>query len=443
MMKRLSAVTGVLFAALLVTGCPEKKADTPTTDTPADTADTPKAPELKAGPGVDLEKKVVRIGTLDDLSGPGAAIGKPYAQGKRLLAARINAGGSGLLPEGWTVELVERDHGYNPTNAIKAYKEIREEILFLGTTFGTPNTLPLMPHLEADKLVAFPASLSSKLAENKHTPPIGTPYKLEAERAMDWAVEQAGGADKVKAGIVYQQDDYGADGLAGWEASAARHGVEIVSKQAIAPGQKDFAATITGLKDAGATHVLLTTLPSATGPVLGTAAQLKYMPIWIGNTPSWVDIFFEDKPLPNAVMVNFHWVIGLPFWGEPSGGMTTFLEAFEKHGGENKRQDFYTLVSYLQGLVQIEALNRAIAAGDVTREGYLAALGTIEDFSGDGLTRPMNMKNFPYRTSDLSRVLKPDFEKKSWTVVSDFAAPGAAAPAAPADEEPADEAPAE
>ena len=31
----------------------------------------------------------------------------------------------------------------------------------------------------------------------------------------------AGGADKIKVGIVYQQDDYGQDGLDGWKKAAA------------------------------------------------------------------------------------------------------------------------------------------------------------------------------------------------------------------------------
>lgn len=418
----------LLFAAVLLSGCPEKTDGTGAKggDEKVADKDVEKTPELKAGPGVDVEKKIVRIGILNDLSGPAAAIGKPYAEGKRLLAARINAGGSGLLPEGWKVELIERDHGYNPANSMKVFKEIREDILFIGTSFGTPNTLPLIPHLEADKIVAFPASLSSKMAENAFTPPLGTPYKLEAMRAMDWVVQQAGGADKVKAAIIYQQDDYGMDGLAGWKAAAQKHGVTIVSEQAVAPGQTDFAAPITVLKEKGATHVLLTTLPSATGPVLGTAAQLQFEPVWIGNTAAWVDVFFDDKPLPNAVLANFHWVTGMPFWGEESPGMTDFIATFEKHGGENKRQDFYTLVSYIQGLVQIEAFRIALESGDVTREGYVAALKKVNHFDAGGMVRPMDLGLFPYQTNNEARVLKPDFEKRSWTVIADFAAPSAA-----------------
>lgn len=57
-------------------------------------------------------------------------------------------------------------------------------------------------------MIAQPASLSSKMAENKLTPPAGPAYIFEAMRGMDHAVRMAGGADKVKAGIVDQQDDW-------------------------------------------------------------------------------------------------------------------------------------------------------------------------------------------------------------------------------------------
>ena len=119
---------------------------------PAGDADQePEAPGLKTDVGVDAAAKVIKIGALNDESGPAAAIGKPFANGKRLLAARINAGGSGLLPEGWKVELVEKDHAYNPQNSVQAFNEIKGDVLFIGTSFGTPNTLPLRPHLEKEK----------------------------------------------------------------------------------------------------------------------------------------------------------------------------------------------------------------------------------------------------------------------------------------------------
>jgi ABC-type branched-subunit amino acid transport system substrate-binding protein len=406
----------LLIACISFAGCKSDKA--PAAGTPPDT------PSVKADKGVDATAKVIKIGALNDESGPAAGIGKPFAVGKRLAAARVNAGNSGLLPEGWKVELVERDHGYNPQKSVQAYNEIKDEVLFFGTSFGTPNTLPLRDMLQRDNALAFPASLSSAMAKNQHTPPLAPDYAVEAERAMDHFVKAAGGADKIKAGIVYQKDDYGEDGLKGWKTAAARHGVKIVSEQTVAPGQKDMAAVVTGLKDAGATHVLLTVLPSATGPVLGTAAQMKYMPTWVGNTPAWIDAFFIPEVIPSAVFTNYLQANGIPYWGEEVPGMKEFLAAWDTYGKDMGKPDFYVLASYIQGLTQLEAARRAIEAGDITRQGYRSQVKSLKSWSANGMIEPIDLSGDPYVVGTKTRILKPDFEKKSWTEVAPYAAPG-------------------
>jgi|GEM_PF-873399 len=394
------------------------------------------AAKVKVDKGVDLATKTIRIGTLNDESGPAAVLGKPFAAGKRLLAKQVNAGGSGLLPEGWKIELVEEDHGYNPSKALQAFEKLKDKVLFIGTSFGTPNTLPLQPHLKRANLVAFPASLSSKMAENAFTPPLGPGYKHEAMRAMDWMVENAGGADKVKAGIVYQKDDYGADALAGLKAAAAKHKVTIVSEQGVAPTQKDMVAVVTKLKEAGVTHLYLATLPGQSGPVLGTAAKLQFMPVIVGGTPSWMDLFFSGKLLPAAVFAKFHWASGLPFLGEKVPNMDKMMEVYKKHGKAiYPRPDFYILASYVQGLIQMEIAKRAITKGDLTRAGFMAAMKELKEWNAGGMIQPVNLSTFPYATSVKTRILKPDFEAKTWKQVAGYAAPkalgdAAAAPAA-------------
>ncbi len=388
-----------------------------------DRAEPVAAVEYKSDFGVDLENKVLKIGTLNDESGPAAAIGKPYALGKRVLAAQVNAGGSGILPDGWTVELIEKDHGYNPQASVQAFKELKGDVLFVGTSFGTPNTLPLVPMLEEEGMVAFPASLSSQMAADKHTPPAAASYVLEARRAMDWVVEQAGDVASIKAGIVYQQDDYGKDGIDGWRAAAEAHGVTIVSEQTIAPGQKDFTAVVSALKDAGATHVLLTTLPSATGPILGTAAQLKYMPVWVGNTPTWVDKFFEPTVIPSVVFTNFYWSTSLPIWGDEGGEMELFIAGWEAHAGDERYPDFYTMMSWVQGRIALQAFTDALETGDVTRAGYLTALQKIDGYTAGGMIQPINYTAVPYVAGTQVRILKPDFQGFTWTEVAPYAEP--------------------
>jgi ABC-type branched-subunit amino acid transport system substrate-binding protein len=244
---------------------------------------------------------------------------------------------------------------------------------------------------------------------------------------MDWVVASADDKTTIKAGIVYQQDDYGKDGHTGWMAAAKAHGVNVVAEATVAPGQKDFTAVITRLKDAGAEVVMLTTLPSATGPILGTAAQLGYMPKWIANTPAWIDMFFSPKVIPSAVFANYHQMNGMPFWGEKVDGMDSFLAAWASHGGDLGSPDFYTLLSYIQGLVQIQAASDAIAANDITRAGYLKQLSAIKNWNAAGMIQPISLTTFPYETGAKTRVLKPDFESKSWAVVADYATAGAKA----------------
>lgn len=377
-------------------------------------------------PGVDLEGKVLRIGALNDESGPAAVVGIPYAIGKRLLAKHVNAGDSGLLPAGWTLELVERDHGYNPQRSVQLFNEIRDEVLFIGTSFGTPNTLPLRPLLQRHGLVAFPASLSSKMAEFRYTPPGGPSYQVEAMRAFDWAVEHAGGKDQIRPGILYQHDDYGKDGLQAWRRAAEHHGVEIVAEQANAPGQADFTAAINALKKAGATHVLLTVLPSATGPALGTAAQLDYAPIWIGNTPSWIDRFFDPEVIPPSVFDNYYWVMGSPYWGEDTPFAREFEALYEQYGRDMAPPDFYMMTSYLQGRIALDVFSRALAAGDPSREGFMQALTTLEDYdAGGAVPFKLDFTDMPYVVGVEARVLKPLMDQASWREVAPFAQPQA------------------
>ena len=414
----LSAVVAILFAAAACNQGDKSPAPATTKDTPATAA----APAAKV-PGVDPVKKVIRIGALNDESGPGAGIGKPYALGKRMLVKAIAAGEMKLLPEGWTIELVEKDHAYNPQQSVQHYNAIKDDVLFIGTSFGTPNTLPLKPMLARDGLVAFPASVASDMAESPYTPPLNTSYELEAMRAMDWVVEQAGDAKKIKAGLVYQQDDYGKDGQKGWVTQAKLHGVEIVDQQAVAPGQKDYAAVVSSLKAKGATHVLLTTLPSSTAPILGTAMQLGYTPIWVGNNPTWIDRFFKPDVVPPQILANFYWVSGLTYWGEDVPGMKAFLAAYEKYGKELSEPNHYLLISYAQGVIELEVAARAIAAGPLTRESYLKALQTLENYDAQGISQPISMNKMPYVPATRARVLKPKLAERTWEVVAPFATP--------------------
>lgn len=403
----LRAIPG-LFAAAMLAGCGAAPA-------PA--------------PGVDPAQRTVAIGALVDLSGPVASIGRPWTAGLRILVQQVNAGGSGFLPEGWKLTLVERDHGYAPDRALAQYDTLRNGVLYLACSFGTANTLPLRPLLAKDAMVAFPASLSARLAESEFTPPIGPSYAIETLRALDWMARQAGGAANVKLGLVYQDDDYGAESRAAVREAAPVLGLTVVAERGYAPGEADYSGVVAALREAGATHVMLTTVPSATAPILSLAHQAGYAPVWVGNSPAWLDRFFDDKVVPPAIFGSFRWVTSTAYWGENRPFMRGFVAAYARFAGESVPRDHYILTGYSAGLIGLTALSRAIEAGDVTRAGFLRALRGLKDYDTHGtVPRPLDYTQLPYAVGSLTRVLKPDFARASWTVEAGYAAPSVKPP---------------
>lgn len=375
-------------------------------------------------PGVDPDEQTIAIGLLNDESGPVSAIGRPWAAGLRVLARQVNEGHSAYLPEGWQIRLVERDHAYNSRRALQLFDEIQDKVLFIGTSFGTPNTLPLQPLLAKHQIVAFPASLSSNLHNFVYTPPVGPSYKVEVQRALDWMILQAGGAAKVKLGLVYQDDDYGADGNEAVIDAAPRLGLAVVARQTYVAGQSDYASVVAALKESGATHVMLTTMPSATAPILATAAQQGYAPVWVGNSPAWLDRFYDARLVPAAIFQKFYWANSFAYWGEDVPMMKPFLEAYEKYGREIVPPDNYIVAGYSAGLLEMQVLTRMIESHDLTRAGFLAALRSTRDYNTLGTTaEPLDFTRFPYVTGTQTRILKPDFTRHSWTVVGGWAAP--------------------
>ena len=73
----------------------------------------------------------------------------------------------------------------------------------------------------------------------------------------------------------------------------------------------------------------------------------------------------------------------------------------------------------------MQALARTIESGDVSREGLYKALRAMKDYDTFGATaQPLDFTKFPYATGTQTRILKPDFGKRSWTVIAGYAAPG-------------------
>ena len=347
---------------------------------------------VKTATGV--EGRTIKLGEITPLTGSTAVIGKPLTLGHEVYFRYVNEvlGGVGKnLPkeERYKVELITLDSQYLPDVHVQQYNAIKDKVLMIAQSLGTANTKAILAQINQDKILTGAATLSSEWVREKYIVPAGAPYPVQfinaAQLLKDTGVTP-------KAGIIYQDDDYGAEGLKGLEFAAKELGFQIVAKATYKPTDTEFAAQVTAMKNGGADHVFLTTLPSSTGRILGTAATLQYSPRWIGNSPAWIGALVGTKAQPSPLVPYLQknvWIVtdAQCAWGDVGKGcegMKELIENHQKFGGEQP-PDYYFIFGYTQARVVHQILEKAIEQGDLTREGVVRAFESLKNVDMGGL----------------------------------------------------------
>src|SRR5579872_3971860 len=295
------------------------------------------ATTLKVGPGVDTTTKTITLGIISPYSGPVAApIGDPLALGVKVFFDHVNDNG-GI--NGYKVKFIEKDSQYNPQIQVQMYNQIHSQVLMIADSLGTPTTEAILPLADSDHMLISAATLSSALARQKYVVLVGTPYRLQVENAFDYVVNTLG-IKSPKTGIIYQNDEYGQDGLQGYKESITAYGLDDVGQASYAVTDTDFTAQVSQMKAAGAKYVFLTTLPAVTASIVGTAAKLGYFPQFILQSPAWANVLLGIptlKPLFTKL-----WVVGQgATWGDTSKpGMAQLLQDVTKYA-PNQQADGY------------------------------------------------------------------------------------------------------
>jgi ABC-type branched-subunit amino acid transport system substrate-binding protein len=341
-----------------------------------------KAANVQGGPGVDLAAKTISIGDINALSGPAAPLGSAVAAGHRAFFEGLNAHG-GI--DGWKVKLIVKDSGYKPQEHVQLYNELQPSVAILNS-FGSPTTKAIQPQVDQQKIVTFPASFDSLWGADAVMAPVGAPYSVDIANVLDYYTQS--GAKKPNIGIVYQNDEYGADGLRGFKAAKSALGFADAGEQSFNAGDTSFTAQVQKLKAAGADAVVVVALPSATGPIVGTAATLGFHPQWILQGPAFLEqLITKDgnvgsPPTPVAAALKGALVTSFAApWGDAqTPGMKELVADHDAYSAKLPPSIYFTL-AYAQGQVQAAILRKAIRSGNLTRAGILAAkqnLGTVD-----------------------------------------------------------------
>ena len=340
---------------------------------------------FKAGPGVDVATKTITLGVLTPLTGVAAVIGKPLTDGQNDYFQWVDAHG-GI--DGWKVKLTVEDTKYDAQTEVQDYGQLVDRVAFLGQSLGSPTTQAIESEAQAAGILVGTAAQDSAFVDQQVNAVIGTPYAIDAANAMYYVSQHKAGA---KLGFIYQNDAYGTDGLKGVDAGVSAYRLDKVAQQTYNATDTVFTSQVLAMKNAGATVVMLTALPTPAATIVATAASMGYTPQWIFQLPAWSEYLMSSTgapggtPTPAAGSLAGVWVLGYEAqWGDSSiAGMSQFLAVHQQYD-PTQVPDVYYLYGYALGVMEKDVLAKAIASKDLSRPGVLNAklhLGTV-DFGG-------------------------------------------------------------
>jgi ABC-type branched-subunit amino acid transport system substrate-binding protein len=372
----LRLLTGFAAVALVATACGGRDDDDAAGD---DEAAEGGAPETV--PGFDGE--TIRLGVVTPTSGPVAIIGEPLTNGNRAYWDYVNEELGGVGGE-YQVELVVEDSAYDAPTAVQKYNEIKGDVVMFNQLLGTPIVNALLEQLVADNIVAQPASLDSFWVREANLLPIGAPYQIQAINGVDWYVTEGGGSTDSAICTLRQDDPYGEAGQEGVDFALEELGIELTEEVTFPVGNPDFTTQITQLQGAGCEMVWLTSTPTDTGSALGKAAELGYAPRWMAQSPTWIGLFVESPLLP-YLQENFTWVSEGPEYGDESvAGMSELLRIQETYAPD-QAPDIYFNFGYNEAKAVHQVLEQAVEMGDLSHEGIIEAMNSIDELEFDGL----------------------------------------------------------
>jgi branched-chain amino acid transport system substrate-binding protein len=164
--------------------------------------------------GQGVEKDQVIVGSITDLSGPVAAVGKPTRQGMIMRLEELNELGG---VHGRKVRLIAEDAAYDPRRAVLAAQKLvnQDKVFAILGTLGTAHNVATMPVLFDKKVINFyPMTAAREMFEPAHR--LKTAFMPTYFDQMRIAVPRL--MQERKAGkpcVLYQDDDFGLEVLRG------------------------------------------------------------------------------------------------------------------------------------------------------------------------------------------------------------------------------------
>jgi branched-chain amino acid transport system substrate-binding protein len=289
------------------------------------------------------------------------------------------------------IRYIIKDDQYDPGQTMGKTRELVEQdhVFAIFNSLGTEHNLATRPYLNAIKVPQlFVASGATTWGKDFQQWPwtIGYQPNYRAEGTI-YGRYAAKTAPKSKIGVLYQNDDYGKDLLAGLRNGLGKKRNLIVSTQSYNVDDPDVQSQIAKLKSAKATTLMLFSTPKFTIQSYRFALQLGWKPrVYVNAVSSASNVMAlailasSKKQTEGTISIVFLKDPTDPRWAKDRG-MKLYRTIMKRFKGTNPN-DVYNLYGMSVAHTFVEALKKA--GKNPTRDSIMRA------------ARHLNIRNDPF-----------------------------------------------
>jgi branched-chain amino acid transport system substrate-binding protein len=360
----------------------------------------------------------IKIGQTMAFSGPLSAFGA-FGAVQASYFEMLNAKG-GI--NGRKINFMSRDDAGNPARTVEVTRKLVEDdqVLFMVGSSGTANNTAVQRYLNSKQVPQlFIGSGASKWGNYKEFPwSIGwaPDYRTEASIYAQYVLANI---PEAKIAILYQNDDFGKDLIAGMRTGLGdRADSVIVGQASYELTDATVDSQIITLQASGANVFLNGGSPKFAAQAIRKASDIGWRPhqflAFISNsigavlTPAGI-----DKSV-GLMSIQFLKDASDPRWSTDPGMMQylAFLKEFQPKANPN---DF--IVAY--GLTQIETCGQVLrqTGDDLTRENIMRQTTNLKDLELPLLLPGIKINTSPTNYFPISQAQLSRFDGKSWQLI--------------------------
>lgn len=360
--------------------------------------------------------KEIKIGNIEPYSGPASAYAS-YGKAQAAWFNKINDEG-GI--NGRKINFISLDDGYSPPKTLEQARKLVEQdkVLFLFATLGTPTNSAIQKYMNQKKVPQlFVQTGASKWGDPKNFPwTMGwqTNYFSEGKVFAQAILDNQPNA---KIAVIYQNDDFGKDYLAGLEAGLGDKKSMIIARETYEVTDPTVDSQMVKLKSSGADVLMNLSTPKFAAQVIKKVAELGWKPVhYLCQVSSSPGATLVPAGLDNSVGI-----ITTGFFKDPSDpqwkddkAMLEYQAWFKKYLPNADPVDTY----YLQGMLNAQTLEYVLrqAGNNLTRENIMKQAASIKDLQLPLLLPGINVQTGPEDFYPIERLQLAKFNGKEWVL---------------------------